>query len=104
VHAGERVVADVRRDVLAREDRLDERAYFRFRGGERAGTELLRLGRPVGRPVAVEVEALERRRDRDGDAVPVSDRALREAVSERVSAIAERLIREEIERIKASIT
>ena len=33
-------------------------------------------GRPVGRPVAVEVEALERRRDRDGHAVPVVDRPL----------------------------
>jgi CheY-like chemotaxis protein len=33
----------------------------------------------------------------------LTDRALRDAVSERVSAIAERLIREEIERIKSSI-
>jgi CheY-like chemotaxis protein len=34
----------------------------------------------------------------------LTDRAIREAVSERVSAIAERLIREEIERIKGSIS
>ena len=78
VHARERVVADVRRDVLARDDRLDERAHLGLGGRERPGAQLLRLGRPVGGPVAVQVEPLERRRDRDVHAVPVVDRPLGE--------------------------
>ena len=63
---------------LPRDDRLDERAHLGLRGRERPGAALLRLRRPVGGPVAVEVEALERRRDRDVHAVPVVDRPLRE--------------------------
>ncbi len=76
VDAREGVVADVRGDVLARDDRLDERAHLGLRGRERPGTLLLRLGCPVRRPVAVEVETLERRGDRDVHTVPVHDRPL----------------------------
>ena len=50
--------------------------------GEGACALLLRLRRPLGRPVAVEVETLERGRDRDRDAVPVPDHPLREQPEE----------------------
>ena len=76
VHAAERVVADVARDVRAIDDRLDERAHLRLRGRIGAGAELVALRHPVRRPVAVQVEALERRRDLHRDAVPVLDRPL----------------------------
>ena len=71
--AREGVVPDVRRDVLARDDRLDERAHLGLRGRERPCSLLFRLRCPVRRPVAVEVETFERRRDRDVHAVPVVD-------------------------------
>ena len=50
------------------------RAGLRLRERERAGAGLLALGRPLDREVAVEVEALERRRDLDRHPVVVADR------------------------------
>jgi hypothetical protein len=75
---GRRWTPEVGGDVLALDDRLDESAYLGLRRRERACPDLLGLGCPLGGPVAVQVEALERRGDGDRHAVPVQDRALRE--------------------------
>ena len=76
VHPAHRVVGDVRADVRAVGDRLHHRAGLRLGGREVAGAELLVLGLPAPGPVAIEIEALERRGDRDRRAVVVSDRPL----------------------------
>ena len=70
------MVADVRGDVLALDDRLHERPHLGLGGRERTGALLLGLGSPVGGPVPVQVEALQWRRDGNRDAVPVADRPL----------------------------
>ena len=78
VDAAERVVRDVAGDVRALDDRLHHRADLRLGRRVRAGAALLGLGRPLHREVAVQVEALERRRDLDRDAVVVPDPPLPE--------------------------
>ena len=83
VDARERVVRDVAGDVRPRDDRLHVRTRLGLGERERPGAELLALGFPLDREVAVQVEALERGRDLDLDAVVVPDQALPEHPVER---------------------
>jgi hypothetical protein len=76
VDARERVVRDVAGDVRSRDDRLHVRARLGLREREGPGAELLPLRLPLDREVAIQVEAFERRRDLDLDAVVVPDPAL----------------------------
>ncbi len=83
MNARERVVRDVAGDVRPRDDRLHVRTRLRLRERERPGAVLLALGFPFDREVAVQVEALVRRRDLDLDAVVVPDQPLPEQPVER---------------------
>ena len=76
--ARERVVRDIAGDVGPRDDRLHVRSRLRLRQWERARAVLLAFWFPLDREVAVQVEAFERRRDLDLNAVVVSDQPLPE--------------------------
>ena len=81
--ARERVVRDVAGDVRPRDDRLHVRSRLGLGQRERAGAVLLAFGLPLDREVAVQVEAFERRRDLDLDAVVVADQPFPEQPVER---------------------
>src|SRR5215217_4096899 len=83
MHAAERVVRNVPRDVRPIGDGLHHRAYLRLGRRVRACAALLGLRRPLRREVAIEVETFERRWNLDRHAVVVLDAALRKQAVER---------------------
>ncbi len=78
VDSAERVVREVGSDVRPLDDRLHHRPDLRLGGRVRAGATLLGLHRPLHRKVAVQIEALERRRDLDRHTVVIPDPPLPE--------------------------
>ena len=78
VDAAEGVVREMCRDVRPLDDRLHHRPDLGLRRRVGAGAALLCFDRPLHRKVAVQVEALERRRDLDRHAVVVPDPPLPE--------------------------